>query len=183
MVTLSDLLGVAATCRSYAPKMSESAAILPFYDWYALTVTVDRHAKYKNRLIYKMLPHEQINAMYTKLKTIFDDGFNYYFRFEFTKKGIIHAHGIVSHKTYKSYNDIVMHTIKQTIQRIFGRIQDCRPVSNMKSWMDYINKEYREDNKIGITNIDSDMEAGEASQESVAGTADSVVTLPLPSTF
>lgn len=108
--------------------------------YYSVTCTLDRRYKVNGRLLYKMDTAKQILYMQKGLIDILY-GMVYIGLPEFTKKGVVHYHMLISHPEIKIPDSIVMTSILKGLQK-FGKVQYVQECRNIKGYIEYMFKEY-----------------------------------------
>lgn len=144
----SDPLGKGPQSSSDAIKRLETLKHVDGHHFYGVTITFSpKCLRKKNIYISDYIPQAQFNIMAPIVDSMFED-FIYCFWAEWTKKGLIHFHGVVAHPMYKIENSLVLHSIRKVL-RTFGKMNDnssaVNSVSDFRKFLEYCSKE---DNQI-----------------------------------
>lgn len=112
--------------------------------WYSVTIPITNNFKIGSKLLRNFSPIDQIEKFNRELRNAFSSGcYDYLFQPEFNKKGMLHYHGIVSHKIVKDYSSLVMEGLKFIIKDYtdlrYKTVEICR---NPTGYTTYVLKEY-----------------------------------------
>ncbi len=112
---------------------------------YGITITFSNASLVrKGILIRNKPPMLQFSIIKPYIENTFR-GFNYAFWSEWTKKGMIHFHGVVWHDHYETHNSVLLHSMRTLLGR-FGKQNNnsnaVAPVSDWDKWIDYCSKEH-----------------------------------------
>lgn len=120
---------------------------------YGITITFPDRAKFKplvedlvkpkSDALYKLPVNYQFLLTHDFIQKTFKD-FQYLLYEEYTKKGIIHYHGVIWHPKYKVENSRILASIFKKLRRC-GKANctsnSLQKISNIDSWSSYILKE------------------------------------------
>lgn len=157
------LVDVAACLDKATPNLSDHfkdldervplyAVTITYKQTYKISVTKIRKAvfqgdgRFKHETVYEQVVElrsrsrsEQIALSANQLITDFE-GINFLLYPEFQKNGMIHYHGFYWHPTLTG--KLVEDTILRKLRK-YGKQEDCKPVSDVTAWLNYIQKEGR----------------------------------------
>lgn len=140
----SDPLGKGPLNSADAIKRLEQLKHIDGHHFYGITITFSPKCLLKKQIfIQDYVPTAQFNIMAPMIESLFE-GWLYCFWAEWTKKGLIHFHGVAAHPNYKIENSMVLTTLRKVL-RTFGKMNDnssaVNSVSDFRKFLEYCSKE------------------------------------------
>lgn len=133
------------------------------HDFYFVTVSLDNKQKVRGRLVHKLPPSNQISFLRDGLDGLLS-GWHYVGCFEFTKKGVIHAHIAMAHPHILLFNSLVKSSIISYIRK-FGIANTwsnaVSEIAHPDKVLEYIFKEYDENRNLifsSLSDLDTERE-------------------------
>jgi hypothetical protein len=126
--------------------------------FYAVTITFHDKTLRRRGLHMPKVPECQFRFISPHIESDFK-GFDYCFWTEWTKNGMIHFHGVISHKTIHISNSLILHSVRTILSNKYGKMNAnssaVNDVTDFRKFLDYCSKE---DNHI-LSNIFDDSES------------------------